>query len=297
MYSDNARGAMLMVVGAAAFTLSDTIMKVLGGELPLFQTLLWRGLAVSLALAALAWHKGVFTVALHGRDRWLISLRTLADTVATWFFLQALYNMPIANMTAIMQALPLTLTLAGALLFGEKVGWRRLAAIGVGFIGVMMIVRPDAQGFDRHSIYALICVALVTTRDLSTRRMTRSVPSLIIALANAVLVTMLGAVGSFFEVWSPPKGVNIALLGATSALVVTGYLVTVMAMRVGELGFVTPFRYTGLVWALGLGFVVFGEWPDLVTFLGAALIVGTGLFTFFRERRLSISRSRALVRN
>lgn len=297
MYSDNARGAMLMITGAAAFTLSDTVMKVLDGELPLFQTLLWRGLAVSVALVALAWHKGVFAIRLDRRDRWLISLRTLADTVSTWFFLQALYHMPIANMTAIMQALPLTLTLAGGLLFGEKVGWRRLAAIAVGFVGVMLIVRPDADGFDRYSLYALLCVALVTTRDLATRRMTRSVPSLVIALANAVLVTLLGAVGSFFEVWSPPQGVNIALVAATSALVVTGYLVTVMAVRVGELGFVTPFRYTGLVWALGLGFVVFGEWPDPITLLGAGLIVATGLFTFFRERALNISRARALVRN
>lgn len=294
MLSDNARGAVLMMAGMAAFTLSDSIMKLLGPQLPLFQTLAWRGVAVSLVLALMAWHKGAFRVAVSRHDKGLVALRTFTDTASTWFFLQALYHTPIANLTAIMQALPLTVTLGGALFLGETVGWRRLIAIAVGFLGVLLIVRPEAGGFDTYAIYALICVALVTARDLLTRRMTRSVPSLIVALANAVTVALFGLAGAASEPFVVPGPHTAMLLGGTAAFIVAGYVLTVSAVRTGELGFVTPFRYTGLIWALVLGLVLFGEWPDAITQLGAALVVATGLFTFYRER-LTARRARAPI--
>jgi len=296
MQSDNARGAVLMMAGMAAFTVSDSIMKLLSTQLPMFQTLVWRGLAVSVVLALMAWRAGAFRVSVTRHDRVLVLLRTLCDTASTWFFLQALYHMPIANLTAIMQALPLTVTLGGALFLGESVGWRRLVAIGVGFFGVLLIVRPDAEGFDLYAVYALLCVVLVTTRDLLTRRMTRAVPTLLIALANSAAVALFGAVGTLGESLVLPTSHGFALLAGTSGFIVAGYLLTVMAVRTGELSFVTPFRYTGLIWALLAGLFLFAEWPDPVTFAGALLIVGTGLFSFYRERQLRAARARAPAR-
>lgn len=284
MVSDNTRGALLMLAGMAAFTGSDAIMKLLGPQFPLFQTLLWRGVAVSVILTLMAWRMGAFRVALSGADRRMILVRSVADTAATWFFLQALYHMPLANLTAIMQALPLTVTLGAALFLREPVGWRRLLAIGVGFAGVLLIVRPDAQGFDLHAFYALLCVALVTARDLFTRGMGRSIPSLVVALANALMVTLFGLLGSTTETWTLPDTRVLLLLAGTAVCIVGGYLLTVMAVRTGELAAVTPFRYTGLVWALVLGVVLFAEWPDWVTAAGAGLIVGSGLFTLYRNR-------------
>jgi drug/metabolite transporter (DMT)-like permease len=297
MHTDNARGAFLMLAGMAAFTLSDTIMKLLGAHLPLFQTLLWRGLAVSAVLAAVAWRMGAFRVAVSSADRRLIVMRALADTGSTWFFLQALYHMPIANLTAIMQALPLTVTLGAALFMGETVGWRRLLAIMVGFAGVLLIVRPDTDGFDLHAGYALLCVGFVTLRDLLTRRMARSVPTFLIALTNAGFVTVFGLIGTTTETLVLPDARSMALLAGTAGFIVFGYVLTVMAVRTGELGFVTPFRYTGLVWALIVGLLVFGEWPDPVTLAGAGLIVATGLFTLYRERLVTGARSRGPGRN
>jgi len=284
MVSDNTRGALMMLAGMAAFTGSDAIMKLLGPQFPLFQTLLWRGVAVSVILALMAWRMGAFRVVLSGADRRMILVRSVADTASVWFFLQALYHMPLANLTAIMQALPLTVTLGAALFLREPVGWRRLLAIAVGFIGVLLIVRPDAQGFDLHALYALLCVALVTARDLLTRGMGRSIPSLVVALANAVLVTLFGLLGSMTESWTLPDTRVLLLLSGTTVCIVAGYLLTVMAVRTGELSVVTPFRYTGLVWALVLGVVLFAEIPDWVTAAGAALIVGSGLFTLYRNR-------------
>lgn len=284
MLSDNARGALLMMAGMAAFTVSDSIMKVLSAELPLFQTLLWRGIGVTLLLGLMAWRAGAFRAVLTRQDRWVIGLRTACDTASTWFFLQALFHTPIANLTAIMQALPLTVTLGAAVFLREPVGWKRLTAICIGFLGVLLIVRPEAGGFDPFALYALVSVALVTARDLLTRRMAKGIPSLLIAWVNAAAVTLFGLVGSVTEAAVPLHGTMVLLLGATSVFLIAGYIMTVSAVRTGELGFVTPFRYTGLIWALVLGFVVFGEWPDPLTQLGAALIVATGLFTFYRER-------------
>lgn len=295
MHSENTRGALLMMAGMAAFTSSDAIMKALGQSFPLFQTLAWRGVLVSAILAVMAWRMGAFRVALSARDRRLVAVRALADTASTWFFLQALYHMPIANLTAIMQALPLTVTLGAALFLAEPVGWRRLVAIGVGFVGVLMIAQPGPSGFGLHAVYALICVLLVTARDLLTRGMGRSVPSLVVALANAVLVTLFGLAGSLSEPLTLPDLPRLGLILGTALCIVAGYLLTVMAVRTGELAVVTPYRYTALVWALVLGFLAFGEWPDWVTATGAGLIVGSGLFTLYRQR-VAARKARAPVR-
>lgn len=283
----NARGAALMMGAMAAFVISDSVMKLLSRELALFQILLLRGVIVTVAFYVLARWRGVLDVRLGARDRWLILLRVLAELGATWTFLTALFHMPLANLTAILQALPLTITLAGALLFGEAVGWRRLLAISIGFVGVLLIVRPGTEGFDYYAILALISVACVTLRDLATRRMSEAVPSMTVALATAVGVTLFAAAGALTEDWGPPSALGWGLLWVSAGLLVVGYLLSIMTMRVGDLAVVTPFRYTGLVWALVLGFVIFGDWPDALTLLGAGLIVATGIYTLYRERRLS----------
>ena len=290
MQSDNSKGAILIVVAMTLFVFNDACMKLLLVEVPLFQALLLRGVVMTAFMVLLAWRTGA--LARHHlrdmapRDRALIAARCVADTASTWFFLQALANMPLANMTAIFQSLPLAVTLAAALFMGEKVGWRRLVAIAIGFGGVLLIVRPDAEGFDIFALYALASVALVTARELFTRRMSRSVPSMLITLANVGAVTLFGAVGAVQSGLVAVSSPMLGLLALAALFNVSGYLLTVMAVRIGDLSFVTPFRYTGLVSALALGFVVFDEWPDALTAVGAALIVGTGLFTLYREHQL-----------
>lgn len=282
--TDNARGALLMMGAMAAFVCSDVVMKLLSLQLPLFQTLLLRGVLVCLAFWPLACWQGALRVSLPRRDRGLIALRVLAELGSTWTFLTALRHMPLANLTAILQALPLTITLAGALFFGEQVGWRRLSAISIGFLGVLLIVRPGADGFDTFALLALASVVCVTLRDLATRRMSGVVPSMAVALYTALGVTLFAAAGTLTEDWVLPGQGGWGLIVASALLIFVGYLFSIMAMRVGDLAVVSPFRYTGLVWALLLGFAVFGDWPDTLTQAGAALIVATGIYTFYRER-------------
>ena len=158
--SDNLTGAILMMASMASFTINDTFMKALAGEIPLFQVLFLRGIFTTIAVAGIAWWMGALFARVSRRDAGSIALRMVGEIGSAYFFLTALFNMPIANVTAILQALPLTITLAAALVFGDPIGWRRMSAILIGLVGVMLIVRPGAEDFTIYSIYALIAVGV-----------------------------------------------------------------------------------------------------------------------------------------
>lgn len=283
--TDNMRGALLMSGAMAGFTFNDACMKALGDHMPLFQSLFLRGLGTSLFLVLLA--VGMRQVSLrHSRRDWAIMwLRGLAEVGSAWFFITALLHMPIANVSAIMQALPLTMTLAGAVFLGQAVGWRRMTAILIGFGGVMLIVRPGGADFTIHSVYGVLAVLCVTVRDVLSRKVPARVPSLVIAAVSSVAVTLFGGVGSVFVAWQPVDMTALALLAGAIGFLIVGYILSVSAMRVGEIAFVAPFRYTSLLFALAVGFLAFGDWPDFLTKLGAGIVVATGVFTFWRERQ------------
>jgi drug/metabolite transporter (DMT)-like permease len=261
-------------------------MKSVTQTLPLYQTIALRGLIAVVGLGALALVTRAYRFRPSGRDGWLILLRSLADVAATILFLEALLRMPLANLSAILQALPLLITLAAALVFGDKIGWRRMTAILVGLIGVLIIIRPGTEGFDRWSLLGLASVACVVVRDLSVRRLQGQLPSAVVALGAAVAVTTMGWIGTAFQGWNPVTPVEAGKVFGAGLFLIVGYLTSVMAMRHGDIGLVAPFRYTSLLWAIVLGLVVFGDLPDVWTFLGAAIVIGAGLFTLWRERRL-----------
>ena len=274
-----------MMGAMAAFTFNDTLIKAIGTSLPLSQILVLRGAMASLLIYAFARYQGSLHLRLDRRDWGLVTLRCLAEGGATFLFLTALMRMPIANITAVLQMLPLTVTLGAALLFQEAVGWRRMLAILVGFSGMLLIVRPGPEGFDAASFYALGAVACVTLRDLVTRRMSAAVPSMTVTVLASLSVLMFGIGYSFFQDWAPVSAVQLSLLAGAACIILLGYLCSVMAMRVGDVAVVSPFRYTGLLWALILGWLVFGDWPDMLTLMGGSLVVGAGLFTLYRERQ------------
>lgn len=283
----NARGALLMMGSMAAFTVNDTCVKATQGSVPLLQLLTLRGLISTVLLYLLARQLGAVRLRLARGDLGLLALRCLTEVVAAYFYLTALMTMPLANVTAVLQVLPLTVTLGAALLFGERIGWRRMLAIGLGFCGVLLIVRPGPEGFSLHALYALASVGCVTVRDLATRRMSAAVPSMTVTLASAFTVFAAAGVASLWEDWVPLTAASATLIGAASLFVMMGYLLSVLVMRVGEVGVIAPFRYTGLIWALLLGWLVFGHWPDPLTLLGGGVVAAAGLFTFYRGRQVA----------
>ena len=284
--TDNMRGAGLMMVAMAAFTFNDTAMKTLAGEVPLFQAIFMRGMLTTLWLFLLGRAMGGLKFDLTRRDWGAIALRTFCEGAATFLFLTALFHSPIANVTAILQSLPLTVALAAALFLREPLGWRRIIAILVGLAGVLLIVRPGGDGFNIYSLYALAAVGFVTIRDLSVRRLSADVPSLTVAMVGAGFITIAAGLASAGAGWQAIELRSGAMIVLASLFILAGYLSSVMTMRQGEIGFIAPFRYTGILWALLLGWLVFGEWPDRLTLIGAAIVVAMGAFTLYREQQV-----------
>ncbi|MDB4213891.1 DMT family transporter [Octadecabacter sp.] len=282
--SDNMRAALFMMTSMSAFTVNDALMKLASEDVAFFQAIAMRGMMITVGLLILAFLRGQLTHRPNAKDWGLISIRTVAEAIGTIFFLTALFKMPIGNLSAILQALPLTVTLAAALFFGEAVGWKRLIAILVGFFGVVLIIQPGTDGFTFYSLLGVAAVIAVTVRDLAARKLSRNIPSGIVALAAGIGVTLMALIGGAGTAWVMPDAGSMMLLAAAALCLMIGYICAVSAMRTGDIGFVAPFRYTSLLVALVLGFFVFGEWPNTLTILGAIIVVATGLFTLYRER-------------
>lgn len=281
--SENLRGSAFMVISMAGFTANDMIIKSVGQSLQLGQTLLIRGCFACLAIYLMAY----FTRQLRPLREILtkpILLRSLGEMIATFSFITALFHIPIANVSAIFQALPLALTLYAALFLGEDVGWRRMFAILVGFAGVLIIIRPGTDGFNIYSAIVLIAVAGSVLRDVATRTLPKTTPSLMVTLATSIVVTMMGGVTSLIQPWSPVESIHIALLAGSSLFLIVGYFGVIKAMREGDIGFVSPFRYSVLLFAIIGGMIFFDEIPDFWTTIGSAIVVASGIYTLYRER-------------
>ena len=285
--SPNTSGALLMMASMACFTFNDVLIKLTAGAVPLGQMLMLRGALSVLLIVVCARWLGRIRLRLSRPDWIRVGVRSLAEIGAAYFFISALLNMPIANVTAILQVLPLTVAVSAALFFGEPLGWRRMIAIAIGFGGMLLIVRPGADGFSIWSIYGLCAVACVTARDLATRGLSSDVSTLSVTLIAALSMTTFFGLYSLSEPWVALSPRLAGLIVGAAFLIVGAYWFSVQVMRVCEIGFVAPFRYMGLVFALILGFVVFGDWPSGLTLLGAGIVVATGLFTLYREWTLS----------
>ena len=280
---ENQHGIVLILVGMAAFAVGDAVMKAVGTALPLGQVIAVRGVFSCLLLVPFLVRAGVPDLAALAHPR--VLLRTLFEIGAAVCFLSALVLIPIASATAIIQAIPLAVTFFGALFLGERVGWRRYAAILVGFAGVLIIVRPWSDGLEPGALLALATVFLSTGRDLVTRGVPSAIPTLHIVAVTTLGVTLTGVVWMAVEGPAPMTMPDAAWLALAAACVVIGIAGVAGAVRIGELAVVAPFRYSIFLWALILGWLVFGELPDATTLLGAAIVLASGLYTLLREAK------------
>ncbi|RWM02619.1 MAG: DMT family transporter [Mesorhizobium sp.] len=282
--SPNLRGALFMIVAMVGFTLNDAITKFSSESMNMAQVMLVRGAFASFFVGLLAWRRGAL-INPGTMLQPMVAMRVAGEAGATVSFLIALAHLPIGNVSAVMQALPLAVTMGAALVFGESVGWRRWTAITAGFVGVLIIVRPGFEGFSVYSLVALASVACCAVRDLSTKRIPHAIPTMLVSTATALAMTVLGALLlSPLGGWTPMSGRSTMLLALAAVLVLIGYQFIIMAMRSGDISFIAPFRYTALLWSILLGLVIFGDVPDLPMIVGAAIIIGSGLYALYRER-------------
>ena len=273
---DNRRGVTAMAAGMAAFAVNDTLVKFVSQSLPASELILVRGIFSIVLLLVLIQATGATRHLPRLLDRRVL-LRAVLDGMATLTYMLSLFHLPLANTTAINMAVPLFVTLYAIAMFGERVAARRWLAICAGFAGVMLVVQPRSDAFNAWALVCLGAAFLNASRDVATRTIAAGVPVLVITLSTAIVVTLLAAGWSMVQPWQPMTGPQLALLLAAAAVLCGGYYLITVAMRHGEMSVVAPFRYAGLLAALVLGWLVWGDVPNAVAMAGIVLLVAAGL--------------------
>ncbi len=284
------RGPFFMILSTGSYVINDTMMKVATADLPPYQVLTMRG------IAALVWGLPLLFMLGYGRKLPLlferrVLLRNVCETAAILCYVVALANMPIADASALGQITPLAVLMGAALLFGDRIGGLRMALIGCGFAGALMVAQPTGAGI---SIYALLAIAnslLGALRDLAGRQVGMEVPGMIVAI-SAVIVVLAGAGAAhlLLEDWVAPDGRHLLLLGGAGLFLIFGHFFLFMAYRIGPTGVVAPFYYCFSIWAVISGLAVFGHLPNPLAIAGIVLIVASGLTIVLldeRRRRLA----------
>ena len=291
---ENIRAILLMIAAMAGFALEDMFIKSVAERLPAGQILIILGIGggAIFALWARAQGHSVFTSTFVAPT---VLLRNAGEAIGTMGFVLAITLTPLAAASAILQATPLAVTLGAALFLGEAVGWRRWGAILMGFCGVLLIIRPGLDGFQPASLFAVQGVIGLAIRDIATRVVPKDIPTTQLSSYGFFMVVPVGFVMLAFQ--QPPAMPNAwestqLVLGLVIGVI--AYYAITAAMRIGDVAVVTPFRYTRLIFALIIGYFVFSETPDQTTLIGAAIIIASGLYTLYRERKAALARRRAL---
>ena len=279
------RGIFAMVIALFGFVVNDAFVKFLADEMPLGQIIFMRGCFATCGIAVLISVRREWPGPADYVDKSVL-LRNIGEVGGTVFYLTALTQLPLANAVAILQAMPFVITAAAAILLRESVGWRRWTAILVGFFGVLLIVRPGTEGFNTYTVLAVIAVGFITLRDMATRYVPKTIATLAITFSTTLAVTAMSLVMGLFEDWSLPELDHILMTAAAALFLMLGYIFAIVAMREGEISVIAPFRYTIVVWALIIDFLVWSKTPTFLTVVGIAIIVASGLYIFFRERRV-----------
>lgn len=287
----NRRGIMQMLAAMGLFSVNDSLVKLASELYGPGQVMLVRGvfaLAFGIALAVMLGQLRHFRRVLTP----LVLVRGLLEAVTALTFIAAVAHMPIALITAILQATPLLLALLTAVLGIEPMGWRRWAAVGVGFFGVLVIVRPGLDGIDHYALLALASAFVVALRDIVTRRIGPQVPGSGIMVVSTAAVTIAGAIVVFAAPtasgWVALESVETLYLLVAGLVVTLGNLAIVSAFRGTQLSVVSPFRYSSVLFAVLAGLLIWHEPPDGATIAGVSLVAGAGIYTIHRERRRSV---------
>lgn len=285
-HAANLRGSLFMVLAMLAFTLEDVFIKAAAAHIPLGQVMVTFGLGGLLAFVAMALLRG--EVILHpqafGRA---MTWRALFEITGRVCYTVAIALTPLSSASAILQATPLVVAAGAVMVFRETVGWRQWAAIGAGFVGVLLILRPGLDAFEPLSLFAVLGMIGFAGRDLATRAAPKSMTTAQLGVYGFIMLSIAGGI-----VWSyqggvaPLGGGGMVLTGPAILFGVAAYMCLTMAMRTGQIAVIAPFRYTRLVFAMILAVAVFGERPDALTLIGSLIIVASGLYTVLQSRRV-----------
>ena len=278
-----------MTLSMGGFAIEDVFLKILSERIPVSQILIYVGSLAAFSLGILSKIQKIPILRYDVYSNRLFVIRAISDMIGAILMVTAISLMPLSTVSSILQTLPLLITFGAVLIFREKVGWRRWSAVFIGFVGVILILKPGLGDFQISSFVALLAVSFLALRDLVTRKINKDIHSITIAL-YAFILTVVGGIISI-----PLFGQFVTLtltqwfvVFAITLFGVFSYLMLVLATRSGDISVISPFRYTRLVFALILAILILNERPDILTLLGAAIIVASGYYTIRREKVLGI---------
>lgn len=277
------RAILAIMASSAVFVTNDACVKIVAHTYPLGEALFVRGLVVTALVAVLVVSFGHLS-RMRGGLNPLVLIRGVLEGLAAVTFTSALMHMPIAELTAVTLTSPLIITAMSVVLLNEVVGWRRWTAIGVGFVGALVMVKPTPSAFDAWALLGILCAVVSASRDLLTRRLDPRIPTIVISFTTAVMVTLAGAVLGIGEEWRAMGAAEIGLLAIAGLCLMIGNILLVVAFRAAEVSTLAPFRYVSLFWAGLAGYLAFGDLPDRWAILGGTLIAASGLYALHRER-------------
>jgi drug/metabolite transporter (DMT)-like permease len=283
----NLRGSIYMTASMAGFAVEDAFLKAASQHIPVGEAILLMGLVGIAVFSALALRAGDAPIPAEMFSR-TMAIRSGFEITGRLFYALAIALTPISVASAILQATPLVVVLGAAVIFGEKVGLKRWLLILMGFLGVLIILRPGLEGFSALSLLALIAMAGFAGRDLATRAAPPALSNAQLGVTGFIMLTLSGVIITAYTGQAvQPSATALTLLLGAAAFGIFGYAALTTAMRSGEVGVVTPFRYTRLLFAMILGVTVFHERPDTMTLIGAAIIVACGVIILTQNRRIT----------
>lgn len=285
LHAANLRGSLFMVAAMLAFTLEDVFIKAASTQIPLGQVMVIFGCGGLIGFVVMARMRGEGIIHPQAFGR-AMAWRALFEIMGRVCYTVAIALTPLSSASAILQATPLVVAAGAVMVFRETVGWRQWGAIGAGFVGVLLILRPGLDAFEPMSLFAVLGMIGFAGRDLATRAAPKSMTTAQLGVYGFLMLSIAGGI-----VWLYQGG-SAAMAAAQWALVfgailfgVAAYMCLTLAMRTGQIAVVAPFRYTRLVFAMILAVAVFGERPDGLTVIGSAIIVIAGLYTVWQSRR------------
>jgi drug/metabolite transporter (DMT)-like permease len=276
-----------MILAMAGFAIEDAVIKKLSLTMPVSQVLLLMGFAGITAFGLLAKIRKVQLLTSEVCNRWFIA-RTLSELAAAIFFVTSIVYASLSISSAILQATPLIVTLAGAMFLKQSVSMSQWFFILIGFLGVLLVIQPGRDGFQPAALFAVVAVFFLALRDTITRVISVSIPAVTISFWAFFALLLAGILTiPLFSVFVPVTSDDLLLLLVAAAAGTGAYLSVVLATRAGDVATVAPFRYTRLIFALGLAIFIFDETVNLLMLAGSATIIGSGIFMLTLERRQS----------
>ncbi len=280
----NRLGIATMVGAMLCFIVNDALVKYASQNLPAAQLIFIRSLMASVFVLVVATAMGA-TARIREIARGWVAIRAVVDAIATMLYLVSLFHLPISTATAINMTSPLIITLLAALLLGERVGVALGLATAIGFGGVLLIAQPDSGGLSGYALVCFLSAILMSARDLMTRRVHATVPSILVTLSTTIAVTLLAGAVSLVQGWGPIGMADLGILAVAAVMLAIAYVLIVSSTRYGNLSLVAPFRYTALLFAAAIGYIVWGDTPNLLAWCGIALVIGSGIHVLRASRR------------